>query len=156
MPGKAQINVRPAALPDAEALVDLNAAMAAETENRWLDSQRLREGTRAVFEFPDRGFYLVAEVGGKIVGTLLVTFEWSDWRNGTFWWIQSVYVRPEWRRKGVYTCMHRWVDSVARSRSDVCGIRLYVHRDNAGAQGTYSSLGMVRSHYHMFDTDFDA
>ena len=146
--------VRPATLDDLEALVAFNAAMALETEGKTLDIELLRRGTRAVFDSSQRGFYLVAEVDGSPVGSLLVTYEWSDWRNGWFWWIQSVYVKPERRRMGVYSAMHRWVLDTARSRSDVCGVRLYVDRDNDAARKTYRSLGMSESHYDMFEEDF--
>ena len=146
--------IRPACLDDLEALVSFNAAMALETEGKTLDIELLRQGTGAVFDSSQRGFYLVAEVDGSPVGSLLVTYEWSDWRNGWFWWIQSVYVRPEWRRMGVYSAMHRWILDTARSRPDVCGVRLYVDRSNTAARETYRSLGMSESHYDMFEDDF--
>ncbi len=149
-----QTTVREARPTDVEALVSFNAAMAKETEGKSLDIERLTRGVRAVFESPEKGFYIVAEAGGCAVGALLVTYEWSDWRNATFWWIQSVYVMPEWRRRGVYRAMHTWVYDAARSRPDVCGVRLYVDRANRVAQRTYASLGMVKSHYDLFETDF--
>ncbi len=90
-----------------------------------------------------------------MVGALLVTYEWSDWRDGTFWWIQSVYVEPEWRRKKVYSAMHNWVYAAARSRPDICGLRLYVHDATAVAQTTYKSLGLARVDYEMYEMDFD-
>ena len=154
MPDVPEIVVRKARPADVGTLVSFNAAMAKETENRSLDTDQLTNGTKAVFESPDKGFYLVAEADGRIVGTLLITSEWSDWRNGTFWWIQSVYVRPDWRRRGIYRTMHRWVDKAARSSLDVCGIRLYVHRANQPAQMTYASLGMAVTHYDLLETDF--
>ena len=146
--------VRPASLDDLEALVSFNAAMALETEGKTLDIELLRQGTGAVFDSSQRGFYLVAEVDGSPVGSLLVTYEWSDWRNGWFWWIQSVYVRPECRRMGVYSAMHLWILDTARSRPNVCGVRLYVDRNNDDARKTYRSLGMSESHYDMFEEDF--
>ena len=146
--------IRPASLDDLEALVAFNAAMALETEGKSLDLELLGQGTRAVFDSAHRGFYLVAEEDGSPVGSLLVTYEWSDWRNGWFWWIQSVYVRPERRRSGVYSAMHRWILDTAGARPDVCGIRLYVDRDNVAAMATYRSLGMSQSHYNMFEDDF--
>ena len=147
-------NVRPAAPGDLDALVSFNAAMALETEGKTLDMELLRQGTKAVFDSPSRGVYLVAEAAGSVVGSLLVTYEWSDWRNAWFWWLQSVFVRPEWRRMGVYSAMHRWVLHAARSRPDICGVRLYVDRNNAAAMETYRSLGMGESHYNMFEDDF--
>ena len=139
---------------DIPALVRLNSAMALETESKSLDQDLLTNGTSAVFDDTHRGFYLVAEAAGRVVASLLITYEWSDWRNATLWWVQSVYVEPEWRRQGVYTAMHRWVHDNARSRPEVCGIRLYVDRDNFVAQSTYAKLGMARSRYDLFEQDF--
>ena len=146
--------IRKATPRDIGALVECNAAMAKETENKSLDLDRLTNGVAAVFESPQKGFYLVAEAGGSVVGGLLITFEWSDWRNGTFWWIQSVYVRPGWRRRGIYQMIHRWVYDTAQSLPDVCGIRLYVHKGNHVAQRTYSSLEMASTEYQLMETDF--
>ena len=148
-----QIRIREATSDDVETLVGFNAAMARETENLSLDLDRLTGGTRAVFDSPDKGRYLVAEADGQVVGSLLVVHEWSDWRNANFWWIQSVYVRPQWRRQGVYRTLHNWVHDAARSTPGVCGIRLYVDRDNHAAQGTYANLGMTKSHYDLFEID---
>ncbi len=154
--------VRPARLGDVETLVDFSAAMALETEGRTLDRGRLRRGIRAVLESPARGFYLVAErpggssggVADEVVGQLLVTYEWSDWRNATFWWIQSVYVPEAWRRRGVYRLLHDAVLAQARSRKDVCGIRLYVERENRVAQTVYRHVGLTPSAYRVFEEDF--
>jgi ribosomal protein S18 acetylase RimI-like enzyme len=109
---------------------------------------------RYLLEHPDEGRYLVAEIGAEVVGALMVTFEWSDWRNGRFWWIQSVYVRPESRRRGVYRAMHARVRDEARSDPQCCGLRLYVEKDNIGAQATYSSLAMRRTDYLLFEEEF--
>lgn len=132
--------------------------MALETEGRHLDRERLRQGTRAVFDLPARGFYIVAELpapaGPKVVGQLLITFEWSDWRNATFWWIQSVYVDPAWRRQGVYRAMHRYILGQAHARPDVCGLRLYVEGENKGAQAAYERVGLAPSSYEVFEHDF--
>ena len=146
--------IREARPDDVDVLVKFNAAMAKETEGKSLDVERLTAGVGAVFEASEKGFYVVAEVEGSVVGSLLITYEWSDWRDATFWWIQSVYVRPDWRRRGIYRAMHDWVYAAARSHSDVCGIRLYVDLDNQIAQNTYANLGMVRAHYHLFEIDF--
>ena len=97
---------------------------------------------------------VLAEVGGHLVGSLLITYEWSDWRNATFWWIQSVFVEASWRRKGVYRSMHDYVSNIADSREDICGIRLYVERSNTIAQQTYNDLGMAHSHYDLYEIDF--
>ena len=150
--------VRPARVQDVEVLVDFSAAMALETEGRSLDEDRLRRGTLAVFESPTRGFYVVAELPHEssqvVVGQLLVTYEWSDWRNATFWWIQSVYVHPGWRRRGVYRRMHEFILRQARARSDVCGVRLYVEGENTVAQAAYGRVGLSSSTYRVFEDDF--
>jgi GNAT superfamily N-acetyltransferase len=139
---------------DLDTLVQFNAAMARESEGRDLDPETLRTGVDAVFGDSNRGFYLVAEAEGRVVGQLLITTEWSDWRNGYFWWIQSVYVTPEYRRRGVYRELDSHVTAEARSRGDVCGIRLYVEENNHVAQRVYSNLGMSRSRYYMYEIDF--
>jgi len=150
------IRVRPATSADQATLVDFNAAMALETENKRLDPARLRPGVAAVLSDPARGRYRVAEQDGRVVGALLVTLEWSDWRNGWFWWIQSVYVRPEARGRGVYRALHRSVLDEARAQPDVCGVRLYVDQENGVAQATYAAVGMGRTHYVFFEEDFTA
>lgn len=157
-----QLILRPARLGDVEALVDFSAAMALETEGRTLDRERLRQGILAVLELPARGFYLVAErpdgssggASNEVVGQLLVTYEWSDWRNATFWWIQSVYVHEAWRRRGVYRRMHEAVLAQARARKDVCGVRLYVEGENKTAQAVYQRVGLTPSAYRVFEDDF--
>ena len=108
----------------------------------------------AVFQSPDKGYYLVAEYQGRVVAGLLITYEWSDWRNATFLWVQSVYVDHQYRRKGVYKALHNHLYQMARKRKDICGIRLYVDRNNTAAQQTYASLGMTKSHYDMYEIDF--
>ncbi|TAJ10259.1 MAG: N-acetyltransferase [Nitrospirae bacterium] len=150
--------VRPAHVGDLDRLVNFSLAMAQETEGRQLDQTLLRQGTKALFDEPARGFYLVAEVQHQptptVIGQLMVTFEWSDWRNATFWWIQSVYVHPDWRRQGVYRTMHRHVLREAKERKDVCGVRLYVEKDNQGAQQAYHRVGLSPSTYQVFEEDF--
>ena len=144
------LSIRPATLADIPVLCGWNAAMARETEKLELDAARLEHGVRCVFEQPQRGFYLVAERDGVAVGGLLVTFEWSDWRNGDYWWIQSVYVMPQARRSGVFRALHAEVERRAR---DACAarLRLYVETENARAQATYEGLGMRRCHYAMYE-----
>jgi GNAT superfamily N-acetyltransferase len=149
-----RVTVRPAAISDLEVLVRFSAAMAMETEGRTLDPARLRQGTLAVLESAERGAYLVAEAANAIVGQLLITYEWSDWRNGVFWWIQSVYVDPSARGQGVYRAMHTRVLQDARSRDDVCGLRLYVEKDNAPAHRVYRRLGMTVTSYQIYEQDF--
>ena len=138
---------RPADLPE---LVAWNAAMAWETEHRRLDRDTLQRGVAGVFEQPRRGFYLVAERDGVAVGSLLVTYEWSDWRDGDFWWIQSVYVSPDARRGGVFRALYAAVAQRAAAAGAV-GVRLYVETENQRAQATYEGLGMQRSHYAMYE-----
>jgi ribosomal protein S18 acetylase RimI-like enzyme len=143
--------LRRATTDDAETLARFNEAMAKETEDKTLDPDIVRSGVCAVFDKSEQAFYLVAERDGAIVGSLMVTTEWSDWRNGTFWWIQSVYVRPEDRREGVYTALHRDVRQRAREASGVCGLRLYVERENTVAQEAYKKLGMTEPPYRMYE-----
>ncbi len=154
------LRVRNATLADAERIAAFQQAMALETEGKTLDAATLLQGIAAVFDAPQKGFYLVAVAGaaeggtGPVVGSLLITYEWSDWRNATFWWIQSVFVDAGWRRRSVYRAMYGQVLSLAGARGDVCGIRLYVERTNTSAQQTYDSLGMHKSHYDLYETDF--
>jgi ribosomal protein S18 acetylase RimI-like enzyme len=151
---RAQVMVRPAALSDLDVLVRFSAAMAMETEGRMLDLARLRQGTRAVLESADRGYYLVAEAMSGVVGQLLITYEWSDWRNGVFWWIQSVYVDPSARGQGVYRAMHTQVLQDARRQGNVCGLRLYVEKQNAAALEVYRRLGLGVTTYRIYEQDF--
>ncbi len=148
-------SVRRATREDLTAIVEFNAAMAAESEHRRLDARVLTRGAEHLFDEPADGFYLMAEVDGMAAGSLIVTYEWSDWRNGRFWWIQSVYVLPEFRRKAVYSKMHDWVRNAAITDAHACGIRLYVEKQNIGAQATYQSLGMVATHYDLYEEEFE-
>jgi ribosomal protein S18 acetylase RimI-like enzyme len=148
---KQPIRIRLAAGGDAQALIDFNCAMALETEKKELLPEVIGAGVRALLGNPASGFYLVAETDGLAVAGLLITKEWSDWRNGSFWWIQSVYVRPEWRRKGVYRSLYRHVQELAAKDPAVCGFRLYVERENRRAQETYGALGMKETHYRVFE-----
>ncbi len=146
------MNIRLAKKEDAAALVEFNQAMALETEGKQLDSEILQSGVGAVLSGADKGFYVVAEnEGGKIVGGLLVTFEWSDWRNSWFWWIQSVYIVPEMRGKKIYSLLYEFVKTSARERGNVCGFRLYVEKENERARKVYEKLGMRSSHYLMYE-----
>ena len=148
-------SVRRATREDLTTIVEFNVAMAAESEHRRLDARVLTRGAEHLFDEPADGFYLMAEVDGTAAGSLMVTYEWSDWRNGRFWWIQSVYVLPEFRRAAVYSKMHDWVRKAAISDENACGIRLYVEKQNIGAQATYQSLGMVASHYDLYEEEFE-
>jgi ribosomal protein S18 acetylase RimI-like enzyme len=148
------MQIRPAAAADLDALAAYNAAMALETEHLELDLERLRAGVKAVLDDAAKGFYLVAEEAGEVAGQLLITYEWSDWRNGVFWWIQSVYVRPESRGRGVYSTLYSDAVRRAREAGNVCGLRLYVERENRRAQAAYRKLGMNPAVYEMYETDF--
>ncbi len=149
-----RLTVRPATRADIPLLAAFNAAMAWETERKRLDPERLARGIAGPFEQPGRGRYFVAELGGVVVGSLLVTYEWSDWRNGDWWWIQSVYVAETARRLGVFRALYAEVESQARATAGVVGLRLYVERENQRAQDTYRALGMEHCHYHMYERPF--
>ncbi len=153
-----QTTVRPARLEDVDSIVAFSAAMALETEGRRLDLARLREGTRSLFTNPELGFFFVAEdtrAGrSQLIGQLMVTYEWSDWRNGVFWWVQSVYVMPAWRRRGVYRLMYDTIASQAKADTKVCGIRLYVEQDNHTARTVYQRVGLTPSPYAVYEQDF--
>ena len=149
------VQVRLAGPEHVNILVDFNLAMALETEKLELDDSLVRAGVDAVLTGKDLGFYVVAEYTGRTVGGLLITYEWSDWRNAYFWWIQSVYVSPIYRKLGVYRAMHRYVTLEARRRGGVCGLRLYVDKDNQVAQQVYASMRMHQARYDMFELEFD-
>ena len=140
-----------AASSDAEALIRFNVAMALETERKVLLPDVIGAGVRHLLAHPEMGFYVIAESGGEAAGALMVTNEWSDWRNGNFWWLQSVNVRPEFRRRGVYRTLYRHLQTLAAHDSAVCGFRLYVERDNARAQATYRTAGMDETRYIVFE-----
>ena len=148
------IIIRPATLADADHVIAFNTALAAETEGKTLDARTIAVGARAALADPSRSLYFMAEVDGVVVGQTMVTFEWSDWRNAFFWWIQSVYVDSRFRRRGVFRALHEYVRREARSRLDVCGLRLYVHHDNHRAMKTYERLGMPQSDYLMCEEDW--
>jgi len=145
------IIIRDARPADAADVVRFNQAMAGETEGRALAGAVVGPGVARVFDDPALGFYLVAEHAGRPIGCLLVTFEWSDWRDGLFWWIQSVYVAEAHRRRGVYRKLYAEVKARARRAGGVCGLRLYVERDNARARRTYERLGMEDSGYVVYE-----
>jgi ribosomal protein S18 acetylase RimI-like enzyme len=144
-------SIRPATPRDHDALVAGNAAMAEETEGKALDLTKLRPGVLRALTDASAARYFVAvarngDDDGAVVGQIMITTEWSDWRNGFFYWIQSVYVVPAWRRRGVYRALHAHVVDDARARADVVGVRLYVEPHNERAQKTYRSLGMHKTY----------
>lgn len=144
------LTVRLAERRDAANIAGWNIAMAWETEHKRLDPDTIARGVNGVFDEPRRGFYLVAERDGEAVACLMVTYEWSDWRCGDFWWIQSVYVVESARRGGVFRAMYAAAEQRARQAGAV-GMRLYVETENARAQGTYEGLGMQRCQYFMYE-----
>lgn len=144
------IEIRDATPDDRDRIVDFNRAMARETEGRELDGDTVRAGVAALLDDSRRGRYFLAERRGEPAGQAMVTFEWSDWRNGSIWWIQSVYVAPAHRRSGVYRALHRHMEERAREEG-AAGLRLYVERENRAARRTYERLGMERSHYVMYE-----
>ena len=152
------VNIRLAKPEDAAMIASFSAAMALETEGRHLDLDRLHDGTIALLHSPDRGFFMVAELeqstDRQLLGQLMITYEWSDWRNGAFWWIQSVYVAPAWRRQNVFRRMHETVMTKAKTSPNVCGVRLYVEKSNGVAQAVYRKVGLTPSSYAVFETDF--
>lgn len=144
------MRIRLATSADAAVLVEFNAAMALETEGKNLLPEVIGAGVRGLLDNPVAGFYVLAETQ-RVVAALMITKEWSDWRNGSFWWIQSVYVRPEARRQGVYRRLYRHVQEMAAKDPQVCGFRLYVERENSAAQAAYAALGMKETRYFVFE-----
>ena len=143
--------IRSASTDDISDIAQFNIAMAQETEERQLDPETIQSGVSGVIQNHAHGFYLIAERDQVAVGSLLITFEWSDWRNGTLWWIQSVYVKPEHRRTGVFKALYDAVIARARAAKSVRGIRLYVEQENLDAQSVYQKLSMQKTHYQMFE-----
>ena len=151
-----ETKVRVASGSDAALIGDFNCRLARETEHRDLDSALVEAGVRAALASPAHGRYLLAEIEGRVVGQLFLTYEWSDWRNGMFWWLQSVYVLPEYRRRGVFRHLHGEVLAMAHADGGVCGNRLYVERENGAAQATYRALGFVRPGYEVMEQALEA
>lgn len=143
----AKVSVRDATPADLDVLVGFNLAMARETESKELDPATLRAGMEALLGDASRGRTFVALIDGDVAATLMLTTEWSDWRNGWFWWIQNVYVRPADRGRGLYRTLHEHVRTLAAERSDVYGLRLYVESENRGARATYLAMGMEETNY---------
>ena len=143
--------LREARLDDVEVLAEFNIELARETEGVQLDPKVIRAGVKAVLEDPAKGMYFVVERGGTVVGALMVTYEWSDWRNARFLWIQSVYVAPEFRHQGVFKTLYNHVQQLG-SRDGYCGVRLYAHLHNDRAINSYRNLGMRHYDYLVFET----
>lgn len=143
--------IRTAEPRDVAVVAEYNRRMALETENKQLDPDVLSAGVTALLADHTKGIYYLACAGADVVGQLMITREWSDWRNGWWWWIQSVYVRADWRRQGVFHALYDHIVQAARAERDVLGLRLYVEKDNAAAQSTYRKLGMTPMSYLFFD-----
>jgi GNAT superfamily N-acetyltransferase len=145
------ITYREATPADADAILEFQIAMARETEGMELERAITARGVHAVFADPSKGRYFVAEAEGRVVASLMITYEWSDWRNGTVWWIQSVYVVPEMRKRGIYAGLYEHVKAMVEAEPAIRGIRLYVDNRNEAAQQVYARLGMEGEHYRVFE-----
>lgn len=148
------IKIEQANVEDTPAIVAFQLAMALETEELRLDPPMVQQGVNAVFNDPGKGFYLVARDGNKLISILMITYEWSDWRAKTVWWIQSLYVLPEYRQQGVFRQMFDWLSHQARESGTVGGIRLYVDNRNLNARAVYEALGMDGEHYRFYELMF--
>lgn len=148
------IHIRKALPSDIPVLVRFNQLMALETEGKELDTETLTAGVTALFTDPSKGFYIVAELEGVVRGQLMITFECSDWRNGNFWWIQSVFVDKHFRQQHLFTSMYAYIERIAKSNGQCCGIRLYVETNNEVAQLVYYKLGLIKTHYYLLEKDF--
>jgi len=145
------VALRRGELRDADTIAAFNAAMALETEGKELLPEVIGAGVRRLMASPSLGFYIVAEDDGRVVGCLMITTEWSDWRNGLFWWVQSVYVDRAFRRQGVYRRMYDHVRELAKADPAICGFRLYAEKDNETAHATYTTLGMQETGYVLWE-----
>jgi len=141
-------------IKDVNSLVNFNIKMAKETENKILNKKIVTKGVSQVLNDATLGYYVIAKNKTDILGSLMITYEWSDWRNGMFWWIQSVYVEKEYRQQGVYKKMYSYIKDKALKDNSCTGIRLYVEQENKIAQSVYKKLGMEETHYKLFEIDF--
>jgi ribosomal protein S18 acetylase RimI-like enzyme len=143
--------IREGSQGDIATIVEYNYNLAKETEDIELNQDRLYRGVQRIIEDPSKGIYFLYEEDGEVLGQLMITKEWSDWRNGEFWWIQSVYVHSEHRKKGIFKALYRYVEKIVLEDKDLCGLRLYVEKENDTAQDTYRSLGMEETYYKLFE-----
>jgi GNAT superfamily N-acetyltransferase len=148
------IIVRDARGADIESIIEYNQRLARETEGKSLEPAVIGAGVRRGFASPEMCRYFVAEMDGRVVGTTMLTYELTDWRDGVIWWLQSVFIEPEYRRHGVFRAIYRHIESLARAHPDVRGLRLYVHRTNQRAMQTYESLGMEKAGYELYEHDW--
>jgi len=146
-----ELKIRLAKIDDSHTIAGFQLKMAIETENLKLDNETVQKGVKAVFEKPELGQYFIADTDGKIIASMLTTFEWSDWRNAQVWWLQSVYVLPEFRQQGIFKKMYEFVKILADMNENVGGIRLYVDKTNVRAQEVYKAVGMNGEHYQVFE-----
>ena len=145
------MNIRRANINDLNAIVEYNFNLAYETEDKELDKNILTNGVKGILEDETKGIYHVCEVDGKVVGQIMYTYEWSDWRAGTFIWVQSVYVHKDYRGKGIFKSLYNKVKEICDSSNEYVGIRLYVERENYNAQKTYQKIGMTECNYYMYE-----
>jgi len=138
---------------DVQSIADNNIQIAKESENRDLNPSTAREGVFSVLRNESHGFYLLAEKNSRIIGQMMITFEWSDWSNGLYWWIQSVFVEPGSRKQGVFRALYRHLSELAESTGGVCGLKLYAHQSNRKAMQTYLAVGMKQSPYVLFEKE---
>jgi len=158
LPWRIETSIRNAALSDAAIIAQYNAMLAWETEKRKLDPERVLAGVATLLKHPGKGTYYLAETNETgtvtVAGQLLITYEWSDWRNGDFWWIQSVYVAARFRQHGIFRALFHHVHNLAKSRPDICGLRLYMDAHNNTARRAYERLGLKATDYQVFEMDF--
>lgn len=149
-------HVRSARPDDLETIVEWNIRLAEESEGKRLSAEVLRPGVAAALADPDKARYYIAECDGRLAGQLMTTYEWSDWRNGWLWWIQSVYVEADFRRRGIYRSLHAHLREQARRQGNVVGFRLYVEENNHLAHRTYEATGMKTPGYFVYEHIFAA
>lgn len=145
------MKIRKATLDDVSIIAKYNYNLAFETEDKKLNMSILTSGVKRLIEDESKGVYHVCEIDGKVVGQIMYTYEWSDWRNGTFLWVQSVYVNKENRGMGIFKALYTYIKDMCDKDENICGIRLYVERENYVAQNTYSNLGMNECNYHIYE-----
>lgn len=147
------MNIRKALNKDIDVIARYNYNLAYETENKILNMNILTKGVEAIIKDENNGIYHVCEINGEVVGQIMYTFEWSDWRNGTFLWIQSVYVNKEFRGMGVFKALYKFIRDIADNDNNICGIRLYVEKENTIAKKTYKNIGMKECNYYIYEYD---
>ena len=147
------MNIRKALNKDIDVIARYNYNLAYETENKILNMNILTKGVEAIIKDENKGIDHVCEINGEVVGQIMYTFEWSDWRNGTFLWIQSVYVNKEFRGMGVFKALYKFIRDIADNDNNICGIRLYVEKENTIAKKTYKNIGMKECNYYIYEYD---